>query len=146
FCRQVNFFIVVQWLGIATSVVLLASSCVTPKRYQKDKPFIYRSDITLNSDLPPSAKRQLKDGLANQMDDSLKVRTVLAVRLLPPFFYYRLSKPPVFDTLYISRSKTFMTALLTSKGYFGSSIADTFHIDTMRGQQRVNLRFFVTPG
>ena len=146
FCRQVNFFIVLQWLCIAISVILFATSCTVPKRYQQGKPFIYRSDITLNSELPPSAKQQLKEGLANQMDDSLKVRTVLAVRLIPPFFYYRLSKPPVFDTMYIGRSKTFMTALLTSKGYFGSSITDTFSIDTIGKQQRVNLRFFVTPG
>ncbi|HRE52809.1 MAG TPA: BamA/TamA family outer membrane protein [Flavitalea sp.] len=146
FCRQVNFFIVVQWLCVAISVILLASSCTIPKRYQKGKPFVYRSDITLNSELPPQAKQQLKEGLANQMDDSLKVRKVLAVRLIPPFFYYRLSKPPVFDTLYISRSKTFMTGLLTSKGYFGSSITDDFNIDTVREQQRVSVRFSVTPG
>ncbi len=147
FCRQVNFFIISRLTTAAILFVLLVTACTVPKRYQKGKPFVYRSTVALaNTSLSTSAKQQLKEGLANQMDDSLKVRTVLAVRIVPPFFFYRLSKPAVFDSIYIDRSKTFMTALLNSQGYFSPVIKDTFTIDTIRDQQRVNVKFIVTPG
>jgi len=146
FCRQVNFFISSSWISAFTWIILLATSCTEPRRYQKDKPFVYKSEISLYSDLPASQKIQLRQNLANQMDDSVKVRTVLAIHWKPPFFYYRLSKPPVFDTLHVERSKTFMNALLNSKGYFNPVITDTFTIDSVKDQKRVNVRFFVTPG
>ena len=146
FCRQVNFFIISRSIIAATLLFMIIPSCKVVKKYQKNKPFIYKSAIVLSSELSSSKKQTLKESLANQIDDSLKVRTVVAVRIIPPFFYNRLSKPPVFDTSYISRSKTFMTALLNSQGYFNPSIRDTFSIDTVKDQQRVSLKFFVTPG
>jgi outer membrane protein insertion porin family len=146
FCRQVNFFITSRLTAVALLSILVVASCTVPKRYQPGKPFIYKSDVLLNSELQKGARQQLRNGLLNQMDDSLKVRTVLAVRLKPPFFYYRLLRPPVFDSMYIGRSKTFMTALLHSQGYFHPAITDTFKIDTIRKQQRAYVKFFVTPG
>ena len=145
FCQQVN-FIISPRIGITIAIILFIASCTVPHRYQKDKPFVYKSGVTLKSDLTNTAKQQLKSGLMNQIDDSLQVRTILAIRLKPPFFYYRLSKPPVFDSLYIGRSKTFMTALLNSQGYFGPTITDTFSIDTVGSQKRVSVRFNVTTG
>ena len=54
-------------------------SCTVPKKYQKDKPFIYKTDVELNTDeLSNAQKLDLKDRLVNQIDDSLKVRTVVA--------------------------------------------------------------------
>lgn len=102
----------------------------------------------VNPGLSNSARMRLKEALNNQIDDSLQVRTVLAVRPVPPFFYYRLSRPAAFDTLYIGRSKTFMNALLNSQGYFNPVITDTFWIDTLtrKKQMRAHVRFFVNPG
>ncbi|MEO8584183.1 MAG: BamA/TamA family outer membrane protein [Flavitalea sp.] len=125
---------------------MIVPSCKVPKKYQKNKPFIYKSTIVLNSNLKSGRKQVLHESLANQIDDSLKVRTVIAVRFIPPFFYNRLSKPPVFDTAYIGRSRIFMNSLLNSQGYFSPLIRDTFSIDTVRDQQRVSVKFFVTPG
>ncbi len=149
--RQVNFFITSRSAAVLLALFSFFISCTVPKRYQAGKPFIYHSEVVLNSDLQKSAKQQLRNGLLNQMDDSLKVRTVVAVRLIPPFFYNRLSQPPAFDSIYIGKSKTFMTALLHSQGYFNPLITDSFYIDTLhRGgkneQQRVHLKFFVTTG
>jgi outer membrane protein insertion porin family len=147
-CRQVNFFISSLPIIAALAFILIVSSCTIPKKYQKGKPFVYKSDITLkNVDLPPSDRLQLKEGLQNQVDDSLQVKTVVAVRVVPPFFYNRLNKPAVFDTMYIGRSKTFMTALLNSQGYFNPSITDTFWIDTISrlNQMRAHVKFFVEP-
>lgn len=148
FCRQVNFF-TSRAVIAALALILIISSCIVPKKYQKGKPFVYKSDVILqNTELTSTTRQLLKENLQNQIDDSLKSKTVLAVRLLPPFFYYRLSKPAVLDTLYIGRSKTFMTALLNSQGYFTPRITDTLWIDTVgsKNQMRAHVRFFVHPG
>lgn len=147
--RQVNFFWTSTPLIAAIALLLLASSCVQPRRFQKGKPFIFQSDVTLEkSNLPNAQRMQLRDALTNQIDDSLTVRTVVAITWKPPFFYNRLSRPPVFDTLYIGRSKVFMRALLNSQGYFNPVIRDTFWIDTVgrKRQMRAHVRFFVEHG
>jgi outer membrane protein insertion porin family len=144
--RQVKSFDIIRCVSFSLLVLLLAASCTVPKRYQKNKPFVYKTNITLQTNLSGGEKLALKEGLQNQLDDSLKVRTVLAVRAVPPFLYNRLSRPPVFDTLYIGRSKTFMNALLNAQGYFSPIINDTFTIDTVRDQQRVTVRFDVVTG
>ncbi len=144
FCRQVNFFTQSGWT-LATVLLLLVTSCTVPRKYQKGKPFVYRSSVSLESNtLTNAEKRELKAALLNQMDDSLKVRTVIAVSFWP-LIYNRLSKPPVFDTSYIGKSKTFMRALLKSQGYFESVIKDTFSITKVKNQQRVSVKFMVTP-
>ena len=144
--RQVSFFNFFSWTGLVVLVLMLAVSCTVPKRYQKDKPFVFKTTIDVKGTLPSSEKAALKENLSNQLDDSLKVRTVLAVRWKPPFLYYRLSAPPVFDTLNMERSKTFMNALLNAQGYFNPLITDTFNIDTVRDQKRATVRFTVIPG
>jgi len=143
--QQFNFFAYYRWIA-ALLVLLMAVSCTTPKRYQKYKPFVYRTNINIQGNIPAAKKTELKAGLQNQLDDSLKVRTVLAIGLAPPFFYNRLSKPPVFDSISIDRSKTFMSALLSANGYLNPIITDTFRIDTVRDQYRAIIDFFVTPG
>lgn len=144
--RQVNFFITPA-LHIAAILIFSITACTVPRKYQAGKPFVYRTSIRVESaELNKSQKQQLRSGLNNQLDDSLKVRTVLAVRILPPFFYNRLARPPVFDSLYLGRSKTFMTALLQAQGYFYPAIESSFHIDTVRDQQRVTVKFTVNPG
>ena len=149
FCRQVNFFPVSGFLVAASALIILISSCTTPRAgtYRKDKPFVYNTQIKLiNVDLNAENKLLLKEGLNNQLDDSLKIRTVLSVGF-PKLFYNRLVKPAAFDSMYIGRSKTFMTALLNAQGYFNPTITDTFWIDTIRNnQKRTYVRFFVDPG
>ncbi|MGZ5133555.1 MAG: translocation and assembly module lipoprotein TamL [Flavitalea sp.] len=144
--QQVNFFAYYRWIVPFSILLIVAASCTTAKKYQKYKPFVYRTNIFLETKLPPAQKTELKAGLENQLDDSLKVRTVLAFGIKPPFFYNRLSKPPVFDTINVDRSKTFMSALLSANGYLNPVITDTFKIDKVRDEYRVTVDFFVNPG
>ncbi|MET0298858.1 MAG: BamA/TamA family outer membrane protein [Flavitalea sp.] len=123
----------------------MAASCTLPKKYQKNKPFVYRTEIKINGDVKGSEKIALKSGLENQLADSLKVRTIVSLGF-PRLLYNKLERPPLFDSANVSRSKTFMTALLNSQGYFGPSITDTFFVDTIRDQQRVRVEFTVNPG
>jgi outer membrane protein insertion porin family len=147
--RQVNFFCISTPAFAAIAILLFFASCVEPRRFQRGKPFIYNSEVSLaKGDFSNPQRLQLKESLTNQIDDSLRVRTVLALKWKPPFFYNRLLRPPVFDSLYIGRSKTFMRALLNSQGYFNPVITDTFWIDTVRRgkQMRAHVKFFVDPG
>ncbi len=144
--QQINTLRWHHYILLIIGILLIFASCTVPRRYQKDTPFIFKTDIDVESSLPPGARMDLNQALQNQLDDSLKVRTVLAVRAIPPFFYYRLSRPPVFDTLYVGRSKQFMNALLNSRGYFNAIIRDTFTVDTIRDQQRVQVNFRVETG
>src|SRR5690349_14840990 len=108
FCRQVNFFPISGFLLAALTLIVISTSCTSPRRYQKGKPFVFSTDIKLvRPGLTPSERTALKVALNNQLDDSLQNR-----RVLTPGFFYKLVKPAVFDTLYIGRSKTFMNALL----------------------------------
>ena len=143
--KQVTFFRISRWIGYC--LLMFAVSCTVPKKYQPYKPFVFKSSITVTEQgLRSDERNDLKDRLENQLDDSLKARTTLTVRLLPPFFYYRLAKPPAFDTLTVGRSKIFMSALLGSLGYFNPVIKDTFLVDTVRDQYRVSVSFNVNPG
>lgn len=123
----------------------MAVSCTIPKKFQKGKPFVYKTTIDIDANLPNSERQKLREGLEIQLDDSLKVRSVIAIGF-PSLFYNRISKPPVFDTLAIERSKTFMTAGLSARGYFDPTITDTFSIDTVGEQMRAKIRFNVVPG
>src|SRR5688572_20344953 len=99
--RHVNYFAYYRWIAPLSMLLLLMASCTTPKKFPKNKPFVYKTNISILNNLSASQKAELKTGLQNQLDDSLKVRTVLAIGFTPPFFYNRLSKPAVFDSIYI---------------------------------------------
>ncbi len=102
--------------------------------------------------------------LENQLDDSLQTKTVTAFDW-PwhhlPIIYKKLSHPPVYDSLNLGRSVSYMNALLQANGYYSPEIRDTVLIKTtrkgkvysekkFRGQskeeQRVTINFKVKPG
>jgi len=143
--RQVNFFCIPRLLLPALAMLMLFNSCVVAKKYEKNKPFVFKSTVVVNTDLSNPRKLELKNALINQMDDSLRIRPILTLGWPP--VYYRLLKPPAFDSVYIQKSKTFMTALLNSQGYFNAMITDTFYTVTKnKKEKRVYIRFSVTTG
>ncbi len=137
--RQVTVFRLVQWIAYCALVVASITSCTVPRKFQPGKPFVYKTTINIDGNVPDNL--QMQERLQNQLDDSLKTRviTYAGVRRI-------LLKQPVFDTANISRSRIFMTSLLHSLGYFHPEIRDTFYIDTVRKQYRTYVKFTVTPG
>jgi hypothetical protein len=137
--RQVTVFRLVRWIAYCAFVLASITSCTIPKKFQPGKPFVYKTTIKINGNVPD--KLQLEERLLNQLDDSLKTRLIsyAGVRRV-------LLKPPVFDTANIGRSHLYMTSLLHSLGYFHPEIRDTFHIDTVRKQYRAHINFTVIPG
>ena len=151
--RQFSLFKVLSLSLISGLLLISYSSCVTPgKIYPKDKPFVFKTNISVTGELDGPERQELVAGLENQLDDSLKVRIISYAGV-----YRKLIKPAIFDTANISRSKVFMEALLTSQGFFYPTIKDTFLIDTFKlerlagkhkgeVQQRVTVNFQVNTG
>lgn len=139
--RQVSFFKVFPHFLMAGLALLSLTGCVVFQKTPPGKPFAYKTDIDINARMTPAAKQEMISGLQNQLDDSLKIRVVSYAGLVKV-----VKRPPVFDTVNVSRSRSFMKALLTSQGYFYPVIRDTFVIDTAGDLQKVTVRFQVSPG
>jgi outer membrane protein assembly factor BamA len=139
--RQVTAFRIVRCVLYCALVTALIASCtVVPKKGRYVKPFVYKTTININGNVPD--KLQLQERLLNQLDDSLKTRVVSYAGVVRVLY-----KPPLFDTNNVDRSRMFMAGLLHSLGYFNPQIRDTFHIDTVgRHQYRVHINFTVVPG
>jgi outer membrane protein insertion porin family len=141
--RQVTAFRLVRWISYCAFVAASGTSCTIIKNSQAGKPFVYKTTININGNVPE--KQALEERLLNQLDDSLKTRIVsyAGVRRV-------LQKPPVFDSANIGRSLIFMSSLLGSLGYFHPEIHYNFHIDTVRrnrkDQYRTYINFTVIPG
>jgi outer membrane protein insertion porin family len=155
--RQVTVSFLNTIFVLPFTLIVLISSCTIPKYYEVKKPFVFKTTIKVEGDLPKDEKENLELKLNNQLDDSMRVRTVFTLsrfykpekrskKSAFPVFYKELAPPPAFDTVNITRSKSFMMALMNSFGYYAPMITDTFEIDTVGKQARAYVYFAVTPG
>ncbi|MES1221077.1 MAG: hypothetical protein ABUT20_36590, partial [Bacteroidota bacterium] len=155
--RQVTASLFNTTVALLFALVVLALSCTIPKYYEVRKPFVFKTNIRVDGDLPKDQRENLVLKLNNQLDDSMRVRTVFTFsrRFRPekknkksflPTFYRELAPPPAFDTANITRSKGFMVSLLNSLGYYRPVINDTFRIDTVGKEYRTYVDFTVIPG
>jgi len=121
--------------------VLLLHACGV-KNYPPNKPFVYESGVEIEGKYTTNEKKELKTEMENQLHDSIIPRRK---RVL--FFFRPLRKPPVFDTVNISKSITFMRAQLNTMGYYRDSIPlPDVKFDTVGDQIRTTIQFHVTPG
>lgn len=119
----------------------ITPGCIIPKKYQEYKPFVYSTNINIQGNQSLAEKADLKLGLENQLDDSLrtKIRTIFpGIR--------QLVKPPVFDTAAALRSVVFMNSLMHSLGYYKSIITWDSSLAGSGKEQRVSVNFSVIPG
>ncbi len=126
--------------------LFLASCKVIPKNYPKGTPFVFETTITVNGNLTAEDKEALSSRLENQLDDSMKVRTVRKFFAKGGFNRPILNKPPVYKRENADRSILYMRALLNSLGYFHDSI---YYRDTTllrKDQQRAIISFYVQTG
>lgn len=110
------------------------------KKYPKDKPFVYKTNIKLIGNLSKTQKSTLQSQLNGQLEDSVKARPSGKV------LWQVIKKPPAYDTFYVSRSIKFMDALLFSSGYFHHSISYDTIMRYRGSQQRTTINFNVSPG
>jgi outer membrane protein insertion porin family len=116
------------------------SCSVVPKNYPRHKPFVYEYKINLEADLKKEEKNELITRLDNQLDDSVRIRTI-------PQPHRRLLKnPPALDTSALERSVNYMRALLHASGYFRDTITYQTGIKIKGDQQRASINFYVKTG
>ena len=127
--------------------IFISCNTVYVKNYPARKPFVYETNIDLIGNLPKDSVDFIKSKLQNQLDDSLKARTVR--KLIANWGFNRpvLDKPPVYDIASAERSVTYMKALMVSLGYFKSDIKYNTKIDTINADQlQATIHFEVTRG
>jgi len=122
-------------------IMLIAVSCTVPRKYQADKPFVFKTNIEVLGNIKTSERQDLETRLPNQLDDSLKTRIISFAGIRKT-----LIKPAVFDTNYANRSVLFMNELLNSLGYYRAQITWDSTLKQTGRQQRVTIDFTVTPG
>ncbi len=129
--------------------------------------------------MKPDDRQDLASRLENQLDDSLQTKTVTDfftgahvsvwwpsfppayISNWPHVIIKKLNTPPVYDSLNLSRSISFMHALLVANGYYFPVIRDTVIYSTVHKgkidksrkhkgesleEQRVTINFNVKPG
>jgi outer membrane protein insertion porin family len=139
---------------LAAFFFLTTLSCnrVFVKNYPH-QPFVYQTNIKLIGNIPNDSAELLQSRLKNQLDDSMKVRTVrklIADKKLKnwlPLNRPVLDHPAVYDSTSADRSVIYMHALMNSLGYFKDSITFSSDIDTVKKDQyRTTVTFNVKPG
>jgi outer membrane protein insertion porin family len=143
YCRQVTASLINPAFVLAAVLMGTTFSCVVPKNYPKNKPFVYKTNIKIQAKLPSDERQELTARLQNQIDDSLQIKTVIS----PPFLYKTLNTPPVFDSINVYHSNLYMISLLNSIGYNAPLIKDSITLKIKKGDQyRTTIDFFVYPG
>src|SRR5688500_2000525 len=122
-------------------------SCgVIPKNYPPNTPFVYEYNINIHGNFETDDRNELETKLANQLDDSIRVRTVRKLfssgRINAPV----LDRPPRYDSTNADKSVIFMQALLNSLGYFRDTITYDTTMEIVKEQYRTTVNFDVTPG
>jgi outer membrane protein insertion porin family len=129
------------WFAVIV-MILVASSCTIPRKYQKDKPFLFKNNIEIKGgNFTAAEKSSLKQRLNAQLDDSSRVQTKDAL-----FFLHFIDHPPVYDSISASQSASYMRYSMQFLGYFNAQT--TFKADTVKSgrQQRVTVNYAVAPG
>ncbi len=139
--RQVttSFFSSLSWVILLSMIVGVA--CIIPKKYQADKPFVFKTTVKVEGDVKLAEKQDLEARLINQLDDSLKTRVISFAGIRKT-----LIRPAVFDTSYAYRSVMYMSALTNSIGYYQAQIRWDSTLKHVGKQQRVTIDFIVNLG
>jgi hypothetical protein len=121
---------------------LVLSSCIIPKKYQKDKPFVTRNSIEVKGgNFNKDDLIALKSRLNAQLDDSSKINVVDHY-----FIRHVYNSPAAFDTTSASKSAKNMQSSMLHLGYYRATAS--YKADTVKkyGQQRVHVQYTVVPG
>jgi len=121
-------------------LILSTSSCYTViKNYPANKPFVYKTNVDLTGNFSKNEKDALESRLYDQVDDSMKSRSVSKV------LWSVMKSPPVFDSANADKSILSMKALLRSLGYFSDSTSYTDTVIIEKDQHRTIVNFNVEP-
>ncbi len=133
---------------------LILSSCTTPRKYQKNKPFLFKTSIELKGGhFSKEDKNIAIQRLYDQLEDSAKVSGNDFL-----FFFHYVNSPAAYDTSYTYKSAKNMIGSMFHLGYYQAT--DTVIIDTVlytalkrkgfklqwEKQHRVKVKYIVDAG
>ncbi len=137
-------------LTVALSVL---SGCATStkysgftflRKYQKNIPFVFKNNISLNAnDISSDERVIINSRLNTQLDDSAKVKIKDVA-----FVLHYITKPPVFDTNAIIQSAENMHSSMVNIGYYNPIVNYSFDTVTKKNgaQKRVITNYEVIAG
>ncbi len=134
-----------QWLTVVVILMGLTAcgkSLYFPRKYQKDKPFLFKNNIEFKEHkFTASEKTDLRQRLSGQLDDSSRVQVKDAF-----FILHFIDRPPVYDSNAAYQSARYMEYSMQHLGYFNARV--DFCADTVKKhkQRRVTVTYTVQPG
>jgi outer membrane protein assembly factor BamA len=144
------------FLPLLALLIFLLSFCsgcftVVVKNQPPNQPFVFATNIHVKGDFSADQRKELEAQLAQQLHDSMRVRTVskaLGWDKGPKFFYDVMNNPTVYDSLHAGKSVEFMRTLLNTLGYYRDSSYFTTKINEKNGgrELRAEVDFYVYPG
>src|SRR5947207_4960551 len=132
------------------SFIILLSSCKSwdfhtfpfthIKKFPRNKPFVYETNIKLSGNLSKTEKNNLESRLRVQLEDSVNPKASQKI------LWQVIKKPPLYDTGYAQSSRRFMLAMLHTSGYFKADINYDTIINRNEEAYKLTLNFNVAPG
>src|SRR5438105_4652327 len=110
------------------------------KKFPRNKPFVYQTNIKLSGNLSKTEKSNLESRLRVQLEDSVNPKASQKI------LWQVIKKPPVFDTAYVQSSRRFMLAMLHTSGYFKAGITYDTVVNRIEEAHKLTLNFNVSPG
>ena len=115
-----------NWFKYILCISIILSACTTPRKYQKNKPFVFKNTIDLDGgNFSGDERKSLKQKLSTLLDDSMKLNIKDYAFLL-----HKIKSPPAYDSNYAAISARNMKNTLLHLGYYQAR--DTFKADTAR--------------
>ena len=126
-------------LNLIVFICLFVSSCIIPKKYQKDKPFITKNIIEVKGGkFTKDERTTVKQRLNAQLDDSSRINVIDKY-----FIRHVIMSPPAYDSNSSAKSARNMETSMLHLGYYkakASFVADT---NLVNDQQRVHVKYTV---
>lgn len=134
---------------------LILASCTTPRKYQKNKPFLYKNTIDINGGKFNNEERNIaKQRLYGQLEDSAQVNVKDLL-----FVIHYVERPAVYDTAFTYQSARNMIGSMYHLGYYQATYTvaiDTVHRKALKRyklfkwgiekQQRVTVKYTIDAG
>ena len=123
-------------------VSLMLASCIVPKHYQQDKPFVTKNKFEVTGgNFTKDEKSNLKQRLSAQLDDSSRISVVDKY-----FIRHVYNNPPAYDSSSAAQSARNMHASMFHIGYYKSQAS--YKTDTVHqwGQLRAHVNYMVNVG